>query len=158
MAAYTDEAPVIPAADADGMHACPDCGKGLDSGVRWLLHRAANHGVPLPKAIFPEPTSSDQFHQDFRGQWFRINREGVFFELTEAHYARSSKKLGPGVVIPLLVKGDSIRLKDGTRLLYGEGFDEESEEVDVPSPPGRAGADPEAPRARLAPERAGDAA
>ena len=42
MAAYTDEAPVIPATDADGMHACPDCGKGLDSGVRWLLHRAAN--------------------------------------------------------------------------------------------------------------------
>ncbi|CAE7685788.1 pol [Symbiodinium sp. KB8] len=114
MAAYTDEAPVIPATDADGMHACPDCGKGLDSGVRWLLHRAAN--------------------QDFRGQWFRINRDGVFFELTEAHYARSAKKLGSGVVIPLLVKGDRIRLKDGTRLLYGEGFDEESEEVDVPSP------------------------
>ena len=58
----------------------------------------------------------------------------MFFELTEAHYARSAKKLGSGVVIPLLVKGDRIRLKDGTRLLYGEGFDEESEEVDVPSP------------------------
>ena len=44
------------------------------------------------------------------------------------------KKLGQDAVIPLLVKGDRIRLKDGTRLLYGEGFDEESEEVDVPSP------------------------
>ena len=54
--------------------------------------------------------------------------------MTEAHYARSVRKLGPDVVIPLLVKGDRIRLKDGTRLLYGEGFDEESEEVDVPSP------------------------
>ena len=137
MAAYTDQAPVIPAARADGMHACPDCGKGLDSGIRWLLHRAANHGAPLPKAIFPAPTSSDQFRQDFRGQWFRINnREGVFFELTETHYARSVRKLGSDVVIPLLVKGDRIRLKDGTRLLYGEGFDEESEEVEVPSPEG----------------------
>ena len=121
MAAYSDEAPSVPAAGADGMHVCPDCGKGLDSSVRWLLHRAANHGVPLPKAVFPTPTSSDQFRQDFRGQWFRINREGIFFEMTEMHYARSVRKLGPDTVIPLLVKGDRIRLKDGTRLLYGEG-------------------------------------
>ncbi|CAE7538998.1 RE1 [Symbiodinium sp. KB8] len=41
MAAYSDEAPSVPAAGADGMHVCPDCGKGLDSSVRWLLHRAA---------------------------------------------------------------------------------------------------------------------
>ena len=102
MAAYTetDEAPAIPDAGADGTYDCPDCRKGLDSVVRWLLHRAANHGVPLPKAVFPMPTSSDQFRQDFRGQWFRINREGVFFEVTEALQARSVRKLGPDVVIP----------------------------------------------------------
>ncbi|CAE7868334.1 pol, partial [Symbiodinium sp. KB8] len=76
-AAYSDEVPVIPAADAEGLHVCPDCGKGLDS-----------------QAIFPAPTGSDQFRQDFRGQWFRVNREGVFFELTVAHYARSSKNSG----------------------------------------------------------------
>ena len=134
MAAYTDEAPIVPPAGADGMHECPECKKGLDSGVRWLLHRAANHGVALPAAVFPQPTSTDQFRQDFRGQWFRVNREGVFVEMTEAHVARSVRKLGPGVVIPLLVKGDRIRLKDQTRLRYGEGFDEESEEVEVPSP------------------------
>ena len=134
MAAYTNEAPNIPVAGADGMHECPECKKGLDSGVRWLLHRAANHGVALPASVFPQPTGTDQFRQDFRGQWFRINREGVFVEMTEAHVARSVRKLGPEVVIPLLVKGDRIRLKDQTRLRYGEGFDEESEEVDVPSP------------------------
>ena len=65
MAAYSDEAPSVPAAGADGMHVCRDCGKGLDSPVRWLLHRAANHGVPFPKSVFPTPTSSDQFRQDF---------------------------------------------------------------------------------------------
>ena len=110
MADYTDESRIIPGAGADGTYACPDCKKGLDSPVRWLLHRAANHGVSLPKSVFPQPTSSDQFRQDFRGQWFRLNRDGVFFEMTEAHYARSVKKLGPEVVIPLLVKGDRIRL------------------------------------------------
>ena len=84
------------------------------------------------------------------------------------------RKLGPDVVIPLLVKGDRIRLKDGTRLLYGEGFDEESEEVDVPSPakediPSYGGGvrgpmgvemrdDPDEQDQMLAPERAGDAA
>ena len=78
MADYTDESPTIPGAGADGTYECPDCKKGLDSPVRWLLHRAANHGVSLPKSVFPQPTSSDQFRQDFRGQWFRINREGVF--------------------------------------------------------------------------------
>ncbi|CAE7361303.1 unnamed protein product, partial [Symbiodinium microadriaticum] len=119
------------------------------------------------RRFFPTPTTSDQFRQDFRGQWFRINREGVFFELTEAHHARSVRKLGPDVVIPLLVKGDRIRLKDGTRLLYGEGFDEESEEVDVPSPAKEDipsyGGGVRGPIGveiceRLAPERAGDAA
>ena len=134
MAAYSEEAPDIPAAGADGTHVCQDCGRGLDTPVRWLLHRAANHGVPLPKAIFPLPTGTDQFRQDFRCQWFRINREGVFVEMTEAHVARSVRKLGSDTVIPLLVKGDKIRLKDQTRLRYGEGFDEESEDVDVPSP------------------------
>ena len=50
------------------------------------------------------------------------------------HQARSVRKLGPDVVVPLLVKGDKLRLKDGTRLFYGEGFDEESEpEVNVPA-------------------------
>ena len=54
--------------------------------------------------------------------------------MTEEHQARSMRKLGPDVVVPLLVKGDKIRLKDGTRLLYGEGFDEESEpEIDAPA-------------------------
>ena len=134
MAAFTDEAPVVPDAEADGTYVCPDCDKSADSVVRWLLHRAACHGVPLSQAVFPAPTSSDQFRQDFRGVWFRISREGHFFEMTEAHQARSVRKLGPDVVVPLLVKGDKIRLKDGTRLFYGEGFDEESEpEVDVPA-------------------------
>ena len=31
------------------------------------------------------------------------------------------------MLVPLLVKGDRIRLKDGTRLFHGEGFDSESE-------------------------------
>ena len=70
MAAFTDEAPVIPAAGADGTYACPDCDKSVDS--------AANHGVPLPQAVFPAPTSSDQFRQDFRGVWFRLSRKGGF--------------------------------------------------------------------------------
>ena len=122
MAAYSDEAPDVPVANADGQHVCPDCGKGLSSGVRWLLHRAANHEVPLPRAIFPQPTSSDQYRQDFRGQWFRLNREGIFYEINEVHYARAVRKLGSDCVVPLLVKGDRIRLMDGTRLLYGEGF------------------------------------
>ena len=30
-------------------------------------------------------------------------------------------------MVPLLLKGDKIKLKDGTRLFYGEGFDTESE-------------------------------
>ena len=38
-----------------------------------------------------------------------------------------STNLGQDVVLPLLVKGDKIRLKDGTCLRYGEGFEEESE-------------------------------
>ena len=54
--------------------------------------------------------------------------------MTEANRARSARKLGEDVVVPLLVKGDKIRLKDGTRLFYGEGFDTESEpEVAVPA-------------------------
>ena len=134
MAAYTNEAPHIPVAGADGMHECPECKKGLDSGVRWLLHRAANHGVALPASVFPQPTGTDQFRQDFRGQWFRINREGVFVEMTEAHVARSVRKLGPEVVIPLLVKetGYASRIRPvsvrcsfpcegGHSLLYGGG-------------------------------------
>ena len=134
LAASSEEAPVVPDAEADGTYACPECGKGVDTVVRWHLHRAACHGVLLPRAVFPEPTNTDQFRQDFRGVWFRLSREGHFFEMTEANRSRSARKLGEDVVVPLLVKGDKIRLKDGTRLFYGEGFDTESEpEVDVPA-------------------------
>ena len=80
MAAFTDEAPVLPEPEPDGTYACPDCDKSADSVVRWLLHRAANHGIPLPQAVFPAPTSSDQFRQDFRGVWFRLSREGFFLK------------------------------------------------------------------------------
>ena len=66
--------------------------------VPWHLHRAACHDVRLPVAVFPE-----------------LNR------------SRTAKRFGDDVVIPLLQKGDRIRLKDGTRLFYGEGFDSESE-------------------------------
>ena len=81
--------------------------------VRWLS-----------KAIFPPPSAMDSYRQDFRGQWFRLSREGLFFEITEAHRARAARNLGQDVVLPLLVKGDK---KDGTCLRYGEGFEEESE-------------------------------
>ena len=60
MADYTDESPTIPGVGADGTYACPDCNKGLSSPVRWLLHRAANHGVPLPKAVFPQPSNLER--------------------------------------------------------------------------------------------------
>ena len=54
--------------------------------------------------------------------------------MTEANRSRSARKLGENVVVPLLVKGDKIKLKDGTRFFYGEGFDTESEpEVNVPA-------------------------
>ena len=118
LAASSEEAPVVPDAEPDGTYACPECDKGVDSVVRWHLHRAACHGVPLPRSVFPEPTSSDQFRQDFPAVWFRISREGHFFEMTEARQSRSIRKLGTDVVVPLLVKGDKIRLKDGTRLFY----------------------------------------
>ena len=123
----TEEAPDMPAEESDGMFVCPDCDVRPDSAVRWHLHRAACHNVPLSKAIFPPPSATDSYRQYFRGQWFRLSREGLFFEITEAHRARASRNLGHDVVLPLLVKGDKIRLKDGTCLRYGEGFEEESE-------------------------------
>ena len=113
MAAMTEEAPDMPDEESDG--------------TRWHLHRAACHNVPLSKAIFPPPSAMDSYRQDFRGQWFRLSREGLFFEITEAHRARAARSLGHDVVLPLPVKGDKIRLKDGTCLRYGEGFEEESE-------------------------------
>ena len=116
MAAMTEEAPDMPNEESDGTFV-----------VRWHLHRAACHNVPLSKAIFPPPSAMDSYRQDFRGQWFRLSREGLFFEITEAHRARAARNLGQDVVLPLLVKGDKIRLKDGTCLRYGEGFEEESE-------------------------------
>ena len=127
MAAMTEEAPDMPNEESDGTFVCPDCDVRPDSVVRWHLHRAACHNVPLSKAIFPPPSAMDSYRQDFRGQWFRLSREGLFFEITEAHRARAARNLGQDVVLPLLVKGDKIRLKDGTCLRYGEGFEEESE-------------------------------
>ncbi|CAE7361786.1 unnamed protein product, partial [Symbiodinium microadriaticum] len=41
-------------------------GEGLDTVVRWHLHRAACHEVLLPRAVFPEPTNTDQIRQDYR--------------------------------------------------------------------------------------------
>ena len=102
MAALSDEAPDFPAEEADGTYACPECGKKVDSVVRWHLHRAACHSVPRSKVIFPVPTSSDVYHQDFRGAWFRLSGEGHFFEMTEVHQARSARQLGPDTVLPLL--------------------------------------------------------
>ena len=125
--ASTEEAPDMPAEESDGTFVCPDCDVRPESVVRWHLHRAACHNVPLSKAIFPPPSAMDSYRQDFRGAWFRLSREGLFFEMTEAHRARASRSLGRDVVLPLLVKGDKIRLKDGTCLRYGEGFEEESE-------------------------------
>ena len=127
MAAMTEEAPDMPDPGPDGAFECPDCDVKSDTAVRWHLHRAACHNVPLSKAIFPPPSAMDSYRQDFRGAWFRLSREGLFFEMTEVHKARATRSLGRDVVLPLLVKGDRIRLKDGTCLRYGEGFEEESE-------------------------------
>ena len=140
MAAMTEEAPDMPAEESDGTFVCPDCDVRPESVVRWHLHRAACHNVPLSKAIFPPPSAMDSYRQDFRGAWFRLSREGLFFEMTEMHRARASRSLGRDVVLPLLVKGDKIRLKDGTCLRYGEGFEEESEpEADPVAGPSRHG-------------------
>ena len=86
LAAFSGEAQVVPDAEADGTYACPECGKGVDTVVRWHLHRAACHEIPLPHTVFPEPTNTDQFRQDYRGVWFRLSREGHFFEMTEANF------------------------------------------------------------------------
>ena len=143
----------------------------------WTPWCAGTCEILLPCAVFAEPTNTDQVRQDYRGVWFKLSREGHYFEMNEPNRARTARKLGGNVVAPLLLKGDRIRLKDGTRLFYGEGFDSESEpgvgEVpDEPTEPiptyggGRRGTqmcdDPdeqeqvriEAPRARLACERA----
>ena len=123
----TEEAPDMPDEESDGTFVCPDCDVRPESVVRWHLHRAACHNVPLSKAIFPPPSAMDSYRQDFRGQWFRLSREGLFFEITEAHRARAARSLGHDVVLPLLVKGDKIRLQDGACLRCGEGFEEKSE-------------------------------
>ena len=133
MAAMTEEAPDMPDPGPDGAFECPDCDVKSDSAVRWHLRRAACHNVPLSKAIFPPPSAMDSYRQDFRGAWFRLSREGLFFEMTEVHKARATRSLD--VVLPLLVKGDKIRLNDGTCLRYGEGFEEESEPEADPAPP-----------------------
>ena len=67
MAAMTEEAPDMPAEESDGTFVCPDCDVRPESVVRWHLHRAACHNVPLSKAIFPPPSAMDSYRQDFRG-------------------------------------------------------------------------------------------
>ena len=64
--------------------------------------------------------------------------------MTEVHKSRAARSLGRDVVLPLLVKGDRIRLKDGTCLRYGEGFEEESESEAEPGT--AAGAGPQVDR------------
>ena len=56
-----------------------------------------------------------EFQQDYRGVWFKLSREGHYFEMNEPNRARTARKLGGNVVVPLLLKGDRIRLKDGTQ-------------------------------------------
>ena len=87
----TEEAPDMPNEESDGTFVCPDCDVRPDSVVRWHLHRAACHNVPLTKAIFPPPSAMDSYRQDFRGQWFRLSREGLFFEIGPELLATSGK-------------------------------------------------------------------
>ena len=68
MAALTEEAPDTPVAGPDGTFECPDCGVQSDTEVRWHLHRAACHDVPLSRVIFPAPSGTDTYRQDFRGR------------------------------------------------------------------------------------------
>ena len=102
LAAPSGEAQVVPDAEPDGSYLCPECGKGLDTVVRWHLHRAACHEILLLRAVFPEPTNTDQLRQDYRGVWFKLSREGHYFEMNEPNRARTARKLGGDVVVPLL--------------------------------------------------------
>ena len=88
MAAFTDEAPVVPDAEADGTYACPHCHKSADSVVR--AHRRATG--PLPQAAF----RPYEFHhrQDFRGVCFAF-RGGDFFEMR-----KPQAPIGPDVCPP----------------------------------------------------------
>ena len=65
MAAFTDEAPVIPDAEADGTYACPDCDKSADSLtlVLWLASAApeSKHSMPLTCRRLPEHGLSPSF-------------------------------------------------------------------------------------------------
>ncbi|CAE7459790.1 unnamed protein product [Symbiodinium microadriaticum] len=113
LAASSEEAPVVPDAEAGGGVPRGPAPAGGVSGADEL--RPVPSG--LPGGLVPS-----------------LEREGHFFEMTEANRSRSARKLEENVVVPLLVKGDKIKLKDGTRLFYGEGFDTESEpEVNVPA-------------------------
>ncbi|CAE7928850.1 pol, partial [Symbiodinium necroappetens] len=94
LAAPLGDAQVAPDAEPDGSFLCPECGKGLDTVVRWHLHRAACHDVRLPAAVFPEPTSSDQIRQDYREIWFRLSKKGHFFEMNELNRSRTAKRFG----------------------------------------------------------------
>ena len=97
LAVFSGEAQVVPDAEPDGSYLCPECGKGLDTVVRWHLHRAACHEILLPRAVFPEPTNTDQIRQDYRGVWFKLSREGHYFEMNEPNRARTARKLGGDV-------------------------------------------------------------
>ena len=77
----------MPNEESDGTFVCPDCDVRPDSVVRWHLHWAACHNVPLCKAIFPPPSAMDSCRQDFRGQWFGCRAKVCFL--------RSQRRIGP---------------------------------------------------------------
>ncbi|CAE7289674.1 pol [Symbiodinium sp. CCMP2592] len=115
------EADASPEQGADGSYPCEKCELSFTTPVQWYLHRAAVHGARLPPSAFPAAaTSTDEFRQDYRGAVFRLSREGFYYELTAAAAKKLETVIPADGRIALLQKGDSLMLKDGTKLLYDE--------------------------------------
>ena len=87
------------------------------AALQWFWHQAASHGAVLPDRRVPVAIAFETHRQDFRGDPFKLTRDGEWAELAVLAKARF-EQTNQGIVLPLLQEGDPLQLRDGKKVVY----------------------------------------
>ncbi|CAE7181576.1 rsph10b [Symbiodinium necroappetens] len=87
------------------------------AALQWFWHQAASNGAVLPDWRVPVAIAFETHRQDFRGDLFKLTRDGEWAELTVLAKARF-EQTNQGIVLPLLQEGDPLQLRDGKKVVY----------------------------------------